>query len=142
MYIKEAEDLFNRVELNTPLEINNYEYKIEIINNKIVLKKYPLIYKSRISPYKTINKQLDEYGFDYELDHTALAKIKDMKNNSSLNIGKVVVKQPEEFSDEYKDLPPKSFLKKPISLKSMSNCVSFFLNSNTCYLCVNNNNLF
>lgn len=104
MRIRDSEDLFSRVNIGTQIIINNYPLKVYIKNNKIYVKKYPLLYKNNITTEKMLKDQFDYYNQPFEIRESDLIKIDRLKLNqiTSLEINQ---KNPEEENAEEDTIP-------------------------------------
>ncbi|MFH0702728.1 MAG: L,D-transpeptidase [bacterium] len=89
MYIKDAEDLFIRVELGTPIKIAYYPYKLITKNNKLIIQKYPHVYNLKINPQKLIDEQLKMLDKAYTINPQKLNQALKLKNGMSVLIGEI-----------------------------------------------------
>lgn len=58
MKIKDAEDLFSRIKIGTPVKIAYYCNKVTIKNHKISIKRYPNVYRRKLNLKKDLTDQL------------------------------------------------------------------------------------
>lgn len=90
MHIKQAEDLFNRINFGTPVKVSYYTHKLKLKGRNLVVHTYPNAYKRKINPHQMINEQLKMLNMDYEIDQKKLNQAIRMRNGGILTIGKVV----------------------------------------------------
>lgn len=84
MKIKDAEQLFSKVDVGTDVYIRNYPYKLFMKNNKIVVHKYKNYYKTSISRNDSIKDQLEMLNRNYTVDQ------KKINSRKSSNIGEIL----------------------------------------------------
>lgn len=92
MRIKDAEKLFNKVNMNTPVKVTYYTNKLIVKHNKLIIYRYQHIYKRTIDPEKMITEQLNKIEGNYIIDQDKLEKAAKLKNGSSIVIGEVIQK--------------------------------------------------
>ena len=95
MRIKNSEDLYNNVQIGTPVAVTYYTYKLKIKNNNIYVYKYPNPYNRRVDTNKMIYEQLSKISSDYTLNLLNLDKLKTLQNGQKLLIGNLTPKLEE-----------------------------------------------
>ncbi|OGI03996.1 MAG: hypothetical protein A2287_02870 [Candidatus Melainabacteria bacterium RIFOXYA12_FULL_32_12] len=90
MRIKDAEDLFDKVEIGTPVKVTYYTHKLKIKNNKLIIHKYPHVYKRKINPRKMINEQLELIDGNYNVNEEKLNQALKIRNGAILTIGEII----------------------------------------------------
>lgn len=90
MRIKESEDLFSRVDINTPVQVTYYTYRVIIKGDIIFVCRYPHIYRRKISPAGMIDRQLKTLGRKYTVNQTGLSKALNLRVGQSVEIGKII----------------------------------------------------
>jgi len=89
MKMKDVEELFEYVELGTPVRINNCEFKVDLADNIIFITRYPPLYKGKQNHFKCINDQIKEIGISYYVMSDELSILKDIKNWERVPIGEI-----------------------------------------------------
>lgn len=87
MHNKDILILFDNIELETPVKVNNFTYKIEFEGEKIFVKKYDSAYKTQTSVYKMINEQVKYFNEEVILDESGLKNVKNLKTDEKVFIG-------------------------------------------------------
>jgi len=90
MKIKNSEYTYSQVDFDTPVLIKYYPYKVKILNNKILVQKFPNEYKRKFSTIKIVNEQLKDTNKKYYLDKKKLSTLGKLKNTESTQIGYIV----------------------------------------------------
>jgi len=90
MYIKDAEDLFDRIEVGNQVKVRYFPYRLIISNNLIYLKKYPNVYKLSLNCRFLILQQLEIYvNQGYEINWNKVKSVESIKNGDTLIIGRI-----------------------------------------------------
>ena len=95
MRIKNSEDLYDIVSLDTPVLVTYYTYKLKIKGNKIFVYKYPNPYNRKVNPNKMIYEQLARISSDYTLNLINLEKLGSLNEGERLLIGNISQKADE-----------------------------------------------
>jgi hypothetical protein len=99
MKIKDAENLFAKVNIGTEIYIRNYPYKVFIQNNKLIVKKYKNLYKTAVNKKESIEEQLELFNTGYNIDQK---KIDALKSTSEIG-NTFAVKDKPGFKYIYSD---------------------------------------
>ena len=86
MYSADAEDLFERIQLGTPVVINNFDYKVSFEQNHFWVKRYSLYYKQKLSPYSEIQTQFKYFGKEFNFNEQINNKINSLKVGERLMV--------------------------------------------------------
>ena len=90
MRIKDAEALFDKVDIGTPVKVVYYTHRLIIKNNNLVIQKYPSKYKIKTNPRKMIYEQLNMLDNKYTVDESQVDKAIKLQNGWSVTIGEFV----------------------------------------------------
>ena len=93
MQIKESEDLFNKVDINTPVQVAYYTHRVVIKGNNIIVYRYPHIYRRKLSPAGMIDKQLKSLDRKYIVNQKSLSKALNLRAGQSVEIGRIIETQ-------------------------------------------------
>ena len=90
MHIKQAEELFDKVEIDTPVKVKYYTHKLNINNNKIKVRRYSHVYKRKINSREMIEEQLDMIDRKYIINEKQLNKALEMSPGGILTVGEII----------------------------------------------------
>jgi len=90
MKIKDAENLFSRVNIGTPVLVRNYTNKITIKKGEILVHNYPNIYKLPVNKKESIKEQLSMIKDKYNIDQSKLSRINSLYEGSTGIIGELI----------------------------------------------------
>lgn len=76
MKIKDAEELFSKVDMGTDVFVRNYPYKVFVKDNQIVVQKYKTAYKVSTNKNESIKEQLELLNGNYTVDQNKIDSIK------------------------------------------------------------------
>lgn len=88
--VRNAEELYHRVEIDTPVEIKYYPYKLKVSDGSLIVKKYPNTYKRKVNIKKSVEEQLKFLQKNYFVDKEKVASLSKLKNGASSEIGYII----------------------------------------------------
>jgi len=91
MKIKDAEDLFSKVDIGTTVLVRNYTNKIVINGGKILIRKYPNMYNLPVNQKENIAEQLSLLKVKYNINQNRLSKAYSQYEGSSMEIGELIL---------------------------------------------------
>lgn len=89
MRVKDSEELFDKVDIGTPVKVCYYTYKLYVRNNLIKVHKYPHLYKYQNKPEKMIFEQIESTNYKYTIYPKRLIAALKLRNNTEIVIGKI-----------------------------------------------------